>query len=108
MTLHALRNTIGDEDFFRILKVWAQSRAGDNVTTQQFIDLAERISGQHLGELFQTWLYTAGKPALDDTARRNHGTPPPRVPWRAWRSRRRRGCWLGDSARGVPRRTARD
>ena len=77
MTLQVLRNTIGDEDFFRTLKVWAQSRAGDNVTTRQFIRLAERISGQHLDGLFQTWLFTAGKPALDDAARGSHRTATP-------------------------------
>ena len=33
-------------------------------TTGQFIDLAEQISGQQLGELFNTWLYTIGKPSV--------------------------------------------
>jgi hypothetical protein len=32
------------------------------VTTPQFISLAERISGQDLGALFQTWLFTPAKP----------------------------------------------
>jgi aminopeptidase N len=73
MTLHVLRLTLGDAAFFRILKTWAQSREGDNVTTAQFIRLAERISGQQLDDLFQTWLYTAGKPALPD-ARSGHRT----------------------------------
>ena len=62
MTLHALRLEVGDEAFFRILRRWAQSRAGGNVTTPQFIRLAERISGQDLGALFETWLFTAAKP----------------------------------------------
>jgi hypothetical protein len=64
MTLHVLRLTVGDAAFFQILKTWAQSREGDNVTTAQFIRLAERISGQQLDGLFETWLYTPGKPAL--------------------------------------------
>jgi hypothetical protein len=34
------------------------------VTTDQFIALAERISGQDLDELFTTWLFTSGKPIL--------------------------------------------
>ncbi len=62
MTLHALRLEVGDDAFFRILRRWAQSRAGGNVTTPQFIRLAERISGQDLGALFETWLFTAAKP----------------------------------------------
>jgi len=62
-TLHALRLAIGDEDFFRLLQVWAQSREGDNVTTDEFIALAERISGEQLDQLFATWLFTPEKPA---------------------------------------------
>ncbi len=77
MTLQVLRNTVGDEDFFRILRTWAQSRAGDNVTTQQFINLAERISGQQLDQLFQTWLFTPGRPVLDSArAQRSSAAPP--------------------------------
>jgi aminopeptidase N len=62
MTLHALRLEVGDEDFFRILRTWAQSRRGDNVTTPEFIRLAERISREDLDELFETWLFTPSKP----------------------------------------------
>jgi hypothetical protein len=63
MTLQALRVTIGDQDFFRLLRRWASSRAGGNVTTDEFIALAERISGQDLDAFFQTWLFTPEKPA---------------------------------------------
>jgi aminopeptidase N len=54
---------IGDDDFFRLLRRWTTSRAGGNVTTPEFIRLAERISGQDLGAFFDTWLFTAAKPA---------------------------------------------
>lgn len=63
MTLHALRLKIGDRDFFRLLKRWVRRNAGGNVTTPQFIALAERISGQDLGDFFQTWLFAPAKPA---------------------------------------------
>ena len=59
----ALRLAVGERDFFRILRVWAQSREGDNVTTDEFIALAERISGEQLDAFFKTWLFTAEKPA---------------------------------------------
>ena len=62
MTLHLLRRAVGDEAFFRILRRWgSRERRG---TTADFIALAERISDQELDELFDTWLFTAGKPAL--------------------------------------------
>ena len=63
MTLHALRLEIGDGDFFRLLRRWTTSRAGDNVTTPEFIGLAERISGEDLDAFFGTWLFTPEKPA---------------------------------------------
>ena len=63
MTLHALRLKIGDDAFFRLLKRWVRLHSGGNVTTPQFIALAERISGQDLGDFFQTWLFTPAKPA---------------------------------------------
>ena len=69
MTLQQLRLAVGDDDFFRILRQWAAIHAGGNVTTDQFIALAERISGQDLGELFTTWLFTPGKPVLTHASR---------------------------------------
>ncbi|HEX4897956.1 MAG TPA: hypothetical protein VFV53_06300 [Candidatus Limnocylindrales bacterium] len=62
MTLHTLRLEVGDADFFEIMQTWAADNAGGNVTTDEFIALAESISGQDLGALFDTWLFTSGKP----------------------------------------------
>jgi aminopeptidase N len=79
MTLQVLRNQVGDRDFFRILRAWAARKAGGNGTTAQFVALAERISGQQLDGLFNAWLFTASKPALDAataaTASAAAGTP---------------------------------
>jgi hypothetical protein len=66
MTLHQLRLAVGDADFFTILRQWASSQAGGNVTTDEFISLAEGISGQELDELFDAWLFTSGKPVVAD------------------------------------------
>jgi aminopeptidase N len=68
MTLQALRNEVGDRAFFRILRRWAVSREGGNVTTDEFIALAEAISGRQLDDLFQTWLFTPEKPPELDAA----------------------------------------
>ncbi len=62
MTLHALRLEVGDDSFFRILRRWAQSQEGGNVTTDEFIALAERVSGEQLDDLFEVWLFTPSKP----------------------------------------------
>ncbi|MFG2649459.1 M1 family metallopeptidase [Streptomyces sp. NPDC048436] len=64
MTLQVLRERIGDKAFFKLLPAWtAQNRYG-NADTADFIKLAEKISGKQLDSLFQTWLFTKGKPAL--------------------------------------------
>jgi aminopeptidase N len=63
MTLHALRNQIGDASFFQVLRTWTTGKSGGTGTTAEFIALAESISGQPLGPLFQTWLFTPAKPA---------------------------------------------
>jgi aminopeptidase N len=63
MTLQALRQTVGDEVFFAIVKEWVSSQAGDPVTTDEFIEVAEKLSGKQLDDLFDTWLFTPEKPA---------------------------------------------
>ena len=62
MTLQALREKIGDDTFFRILPTWTAEHAYGNVTTDEFIALAERESGQDLGNFFQVWLFDPAKP----------------------------------------------
>jgi aminopeptidase N len=62
-TLEALRITVGDAAFFRIIRVWVAQRAYGNGSTSQFITLAERISGKALGPFFTAWLFTAGTPS---------------------------------------------
>ena len=80
MTLHQLRQTVGDQDFFRILRTWARSQRGELVRTPTFIRLAERISGQQLDDLFEAWLYTPSRPGLPASSaaerRSDHVIPP--------------------------------
>jgi aminopeptidase N len=64
MTLQALRERIGDRAFFRLLPAWTKAHRYGNANTADFVRLAEQISGQRLEDLFDTWLYTTGKPAL--------------------------------------------
>jgi aminopeptidase N len=64
MTLEALRQKVGSHDFFVILRSWAKQHKYGNVTTAQFIQLSERVSGQDLDGLFNTWLCVPARPAL--------------------------------------------
>ncbi|GAA3122789.1 M1 family metallopeptidase [Streptomyces rameus] len=64
MTLQALRERIGDTAFFRLLPAWTKLHRYGNASTADFIRLAEHVSGQQLDDLFDTWLFSTGKPAL--------------------------------------------
>ncbi|GHJ41840.1 M1 family metallopeptidase [Streptomyces sp. TS71-3] len=63
LALQALRNAIGDDAFFAILKGWPKEHAYGNAKVADFVKYAERVSGKPLADLFDTWLYQPQKPA---------------------------------------------
>jgi hypothetical protein len=75
LTLEALRQAVGDHDFFAILEGWATTQAGGTVTTREFIDLAESISKEELDPLFEDWL-SSGKPSIDTGPGQGQGGRP--------------------------------
>ena len=62
MTLQALRVKVGDFAFFTIMRSWATQNRYGNVSTPQFIALAEQVSGQQLDNFFDVWVYQREKP----------------------------------------------
>jgi aminopeptidase N len=64
LTLHALRELIGDDAFWAVARAWASSNAGGTVTTAEFEGLATQESGTDLTAFFRTWIHSAGKPDL--------------------------------------------
>ncbi|MCQ8192953.1 M1 family metallopeptidase [Streptomyces rugosispiralis] len=63
LALQALRNHIGDKDFFAILKGWTAEHRYGNASVKDFVTYAEKVSGKPLASLFDTWLFTPSKPA---------------------------------------------
>ncbi len=63
MTLHKVREEVGDEVFFDILRKWAKKYRHKNADTQDFISLCEHISGAGLSDVFKTWLFDKEKPS---------------------------------------------
>ncbi len=55
--LHALRLEVGDAVFFDILKTYYDRFKYGNAITEEFIALAEELSGQDLTDFFQGWLF---------------------------------------------------
>ena len=63
MTLQALRNRIGDQAFWLLVRTWLDRFGGGNATSEDFEALAAQVSGQDLTAFFAAWLRTPGKPA---------------------------------------------
>ncbi len=85
MTLHALRNVIGDEALLDTVRTWVSEKRYSNGKIEDFIALAEQRSGKQLDEFFRIWLFTPGKPApgadsgIPESATRAGTTPPKSV-----------------------------
>src|SRR5690606_25980513 len=62
LAVHALRTAIGDDAFGELARAWQQKNAHGNGTVEEFIALSEQVSGKDLGELYDTWLYSQGRP----------------------------------------------
>jgi aminopeptidase N len=62
MGLEALRLKIGTKEMLKTLRRWATGHRYGNADIDQFVALAEEVSGRDLGPLFQRWLYSRGKP----------------------------------------------
>jgi aminopeptidase N len=64
LTLHALRLEVGDEVFFKILKTYFERYKNGNATTDDFIAVAEKVSGKDLTKFFDGWLYSEKIPPI--------------------------------------------
>ena len=64
MCVEALRQEVGDRIFYSILQTWTATHRYATATTEEFIALAEELSGRQLDDFFRLWLYAPGKPSL--------------------------------------------
>lgn len=61
-TLEALRITVGDVVFFRIVRGWARAKRYGNGSTADFVWFADQVSGMSLDRFLHAWLYERGVP----------------------------------------------
>jgi aminopeptidase N len=64
LLLHALRLTLGEGEFFAILKGWATDYAHSTVSTEMFVQFVESQSDTPVSELFDRWLSEEALPEL--------------------------------------------
>ena len=58
LTLAALEYVVGTEPFDRILRAYVERFRFRRVTTQDFIDVAEEVTGEDLSWFFDQWLFS--------------------------------------------------
>ncbi|MFC4609268.1 M1 family metallopeptidase [Streptomyces maoxianensis] len=63
MVIHKIRQAVGEDAFYRILKGWAKAHRHGNASTADFTAYVEEQSGMDLEKLWDTWLYGDKKPA---------------------------------------------
>ncbi|MFF4663515.1 M1 family metallopeptidase [Streptomyces sp. NPDC001282] len=69
LALQALRDKLGDETFFELLKGWPAEHAYGNASVGDFVAYAERVSGTPLVGFFDTWLYQPSRPGAPSGTR---------------------------------------
>ncbi|WP_328321045.1 M1 family metallopeptidase [Streptomyces sp. NBC_00388] len=86
LAIQALRDKVGDTAFFKILKGWPAKHAYGNASVADFETYAEQVSGKPLAAFFDTWLFTAARPAAPaaQQARITHSDTRPVAP-KSWR-----------------------
>ena len=58
LVIHALRVQVGDEAFFKILQTYTERYRYGNAGTDEFIAIAEEVSGEDLKTFFDAWLFS--------------------------------------------------
>lgn len=64
LALQALREAVGDDAFFEILRTWVTENSGGTASTADLVELSERVSTRDLDDLFTRWLYSRTPPKL--------------------------------------------
>lgn len=64
LTLYALRQQVGDPTFRAIERAWVTTFRGRSASTEDFIALASRVSGQDLTAFLRDWLFGTTTPAM--------------------------------------------
>jgi len=68
LTLHALRLTVGDTEFFDVLRTWCTRYRHGTVSTEQFAACATQVTGRDVTPLLDGWLHRFALPALTPAA----------------------------------------
>ncbi|WP_138909956.1 M1 family metallopeptidase, partial [Streptomyces chryseus] len=62
MVIHKVREAVGDDKFYAIVRGWTAAHRHGNASTDDFTAYVEKESGKDLKGLWDTWLYGKSKP----------------------------------------------
>lgn len=61
--LHMLRSELGDEKFFRGVRLYYEAHKDATATTEDLRTAFEKVSGRNLKDFFASWIYGTGHPS---------------------------------------------
>ncbi len=64
LSLEALRRTVGDDQFFRIIRLWVDTYGGRDASTSDFLSLVGDELGEGPRQLMSDWIYDDQMPEL--------------------------------------------
>ena len=64
LVLYALQKEVGDQVFYKILQTYTERYKYGNAGSDEFISVAEDVSGKDLGSFFDAWLFSPTLPEL--------------------------------------------
>lgn len=65
LVIHLLRETVGDEAFWKAVSIYLTRHKFSNVETNDLKKVFEEVSGKNLDRFFKQWVYGAGHPKLE-------------------------------------------
>lgn len=63
--LHMLRAKVGDDKFFKILRLFYETYKNSNASTEDFIGIVHAVSNQDFTGFFNQWLYRSDIPIVE-------------------------------------------
>lgn len=65
LVLHMLRKHLGEEKWWKAVRLYARSNAHQTVTTDDLLRAVETAAGEPMGWFFEQWLYKMGHPIFE-------------------------------------------
>ena len=65
VVIHLLRETVGDEAFWKAINIYLNRHKFSNVETSDLKKVMEETSGKNLESFFNQWVYSVGHPKLE-------------------------------------------